>query len=66
MVERCSTRGVSLSVGALGREPVVGVPLLGTLKDMWVGLWRRSSLSIGAVSLGTWKRAHLPGTLRDG
>jgi hypothetical protein len=42
-----------------------GAPLLGTLKDMWEGLWRRASLSIAVMSLGTWRRAHLPG-MKDG
>jgi hypothetical protein len=66
MVERGSGGGFSLSVGALGREPGVGSALLGTLKDMWEGFWRRAFLSIGALSFETWRRAHLPGTLRYG
>jgi len=34
MVDRGSTGGVSLSVGALLREPGGKAPFLGTLKDM--------------------------------
>jgi hypothetical protein len=34
MVERGSRGGVSLSAGALQREPGGRAPLLGTLKDM--------------------------------
>ena len=34
MVERSSRVEASHSVGALGREPGVRVPLLGTLKDI--------------------------------
>jgi len=39
-----------------------GAHILGTLKKR---LWRRASLSIGAL-LRKLEGAHLPGTLRDG
>jgi len=47
MVERVSGGGVSLSVGALLREPGGRAPLLGTLKDILKRPWRWASLSIG-------------------
>jgi len=55
-----------LSVGALLREPGGRALLLGTLKDMQKkGLETRISFHRGPI-WGTWRRAHLPGTLRDG
>jgi len=67
MDEKGSRGVLSLSLcGSSVKEPGGRAPLLETLKDTLKSLWRRAALSIGAPFWGNWRRAHLPGTLRDG
>ena len=65
MDKGCSRSGVSLSEGALLREPGGGLLYWEPWRMCKGRHWGRASLSIGA-RWGTWKGAHLPGTLRDG
>jgi len=45
-----------------------GLPCWGPCRICRKRLWRRASPSIGALfpAQGTWRRARLPGSLRDG